>query len=331
MKKAVTFGEIMMRLSPPGRKRFVQATEFDAVYGGSEANVAVTLCNLGLQADFVTALPDNALGNAAENFVRSFGVGTKSIVRKSGRLGLYFLEKGASQRSSEVIYDRKDSVFSHLKRGEIDFEKAFDGADWFHFSGITPALSKTAAEITAQAVETAKRLGLTVSCDLNYRSALWSTCEAADVLGPLLCKTDVLIANENHLKMLFGIGEDKKLTCGAAAEAAAEKFGLKQSVMTVRRTLSADDNLFSALIFENGRLARSKRYQMHIVDRVGGGDSFAAGLIFADINNYLLQDTVEFAAAAGCLKHSIEGDVGIFSAKEVKSLACGFSDGRVQR
>ena len=331
MKKAVTFGEIMLRLSPEGRKRFVQADRFDAVYGGSEANVAIALGNMGIKADFLTALPDSPLGDAAENFVRSFGVNTKGTVRKDGRLGIYFLEKGASQRPSKVVYDREGSVFSRLKEGEIDFKKAFERADWFHFSGITPALSRQVALITKEAVCTAKEMGLTVSCDLNYRAALWSTEQAAEVLRPLISMTDVLIANKNHLKMLFGIGEGKNLTCAQAAKSAAEVFDLRQSVMTVRRTLSADDNGFSAILFENGNIYRSKKYQMHIVDRVGGGDSFAAGLIYADKMGFSAQDTVEFAAAAGCLKHSIEGDAGIFSAKEVSFLAGGFSDGRVQR
>lgn len=197
MKKAVTFGEIMLRLSPEGRKRFVQADRFDAVYGGSEANVAIALGNMGIKADFLTVLPDSPLGDAAENFVRSFGVNTKGTVRKDGRLGIYFLEKGASQRPSKVVYDREDSVFSRLKEGEIDFKKAFERADWFHFSGITPALSRQVALITKEAVCTAKEMGLTVSCDLNYRAALWSTEQAAEVLRPLISMTDVLIANEN--------------------------------------------------------------------------------------------------------------------------------------
>lgn len=331
MKKVVTLGEIMLRLSPEGRKRFLQADRLDVNYGGSEANVAVALCNMGCPAEFVTALPENDLGRAAENFVRSFGVSTAHCVKKQGRLGVYYLEKGAAQRPSKVIYDREGSVFSKAESADFDFDEIFDGAGWFHFSGITPALSPSAAELTEKAVESAKKKGLTVSCDLNYRSALWSVEKASKTLAPLLYQTDVLIANENHLKMLFGIGEGGNLTCAESAAAAAEKFGLSQSVMTVRRTLSADDNNFSAVLYEKGRHFRSKKYRMHIVDRVGGGDGFAAGLIFGNVKGFSDQDTVEFAAAAGCLKHSVEGDAGIFTEREVLSLAGGLSDGRVQR
>ena len=258
MKKVVTLGEIMLRLSPEGRKRFLQVDRLDVNYGGSEANVAVALCNMGCPAEFVTALPENDLGRAAENFVRSFGVSTAHCVKKQGRLGVYYLEKGAAQRPSKVIYDREGSVFSKAESADFDFDEIFDGAGWFHFSGITPALSPSAAELTVKAVESAKKKGLTVSCDLNYRSALWSVEKASKTLAPLLYQTDVLIANENHLKMLFGIGEGGNLTCAESAAAAAEKFGLSQSVMTVRRTLSADDNNFSAVLYEKGRHFRSK-------------------------------------------------------------------------
>ena len=331
MKSTVTFGEIMLRLSPENRKRIIQADRFDANYGGSEANVAAALSNMGVPTEFVTALPENDVGKAAENFVRSFGVSTRNSVKKIGRMGIYYLEKGAAQRPSKVVYDREGSVFSKACPEDFDWEKIFENAGWFHFSGITPALSESAAKLTLAAVQKAKQKGLTVSCDLNYRSALWSTEQAAQALAPLLSLTDVLIANENHLKMLFGIGEGGNMTCAESAAAAAEKFGLKQSVMTVRRTLSADDNNFSSILYEKGRIYRSKKYHMHIVDLVGGGDSFAAGLIYGNLMDFSPQDTVEFAAAAGCLKHSIEGDVGIFTPKEVAILAGGLSDGRVQR
>ncbi len=332
MKKVTAFGEIMLRLSPPDHQRIVQCSGFDAVFGGSEANVAVTLSNMGIDTEFVTKLPKNELGISAENSLRRFGVSTKKLIKGEGRLGIYFLEKGASQRPSKVIYDREGSALAKANKNDFCWDEILSNTDWFHWSGITPAISEKAAEITLDAVKTAKKKGITVSCDLNYRSTLWTARKAGEALSEMMEYTDILIANEEHLDLLFGIkSEDADNAFAEVSKKTSEKFGISQVAMTIRRTLSADDNKFGAVLYKDGEIYRSKVYNMHIVDRVGGGDSFAAGLIYGNINNLTFQDTVEFAAAAGCLKHSVEGDVGIFTADEVKALANGSADGRVIR
>jgi 2-dehydro-3-deoxygluconokinase len=338
--KVVCFGEIMLRLSTPGYQRFLQADSFDVTYGGGEANVAVSLANYGLDAYYVTKLPDNPIGDAARNHLRRYGVKTDYIVRGGERLGIYFLETGASQRPSKVVYDRKYSSISSIKPGEIDWKKVFEGAKWFHFTGITPALSDSAAEVTLEAAKTAKEKGLTVSCDLNYRKKLWSTEKANRVMSELIKYVDISIGNEEDAEKVFGIkAENTDITSGELSEEGykevarqlVEKFGLKMAAITLRESYSASDNGWSVMLYDGKNYYKSRKYEVHIVDRVGGGDSFAGGLIYSLISGYDCQKAVEFAAAASCLKHTIPGDFNLVSTSEVTNLMEGDGSGRVQR
>ena len=338
--KAVTFGEIMLRLAPEGYLRFLQEPRFQATFGGGEANVAVSLAQFGVRSEFITALPDNDIGEAAVMELKKYGVETAHIVRGGGRVGIYYLEKGASQRPSKVIYDRKHSSFAEAKAGSFDFASAFSGADWFHFTGITPALSESAAENTLRAAAAAKEAGLTVSCDLNYRKTLWSSEEACRTMEKLMRYVDVCIANEEDADKVFGIrarGADVaggKLDRDKYAEVArllTERFGFRAVAITLRESLSAFDNIWSAMLYSEGEAVFSKKYPVHIVDRVGGGDSFSAGLIYGMMQGYDPQKTVGFAVAASCLKHSIEGDFNRISAAEAEKLAAGDGSGRVLR
>lgn len=338
--KVVTFGEIMLRLAPEGYLRFLQEPRFQATFGGGEANVAVSLAQFGIDAEFVTALPDNDIGEAAVRELRKFGVQTARIVRSGERVGIYYLEKGASQRPSKVIYDRKYSSVSTAKPGSFDFAAAFRGADWFHFTGITPALSAEAAENTFLAAKTAKEMGLTVSCDLNYRKNLWSSEQACRTMETLMPYVDVCVANEEDADKVFGIrarGTDVtggKLDRDGYIEVArrlTERFGFRAVAITLRESLSAFDNVWSAMLYSGGEAAFSKKYPVHIVDRVGGGDSFCAGVIYGMLNGFDCNKTVEFAVAASCLKHSVEGDFNRISVAEAAKLAEGDASGRVQR
>ncbi len=338
--RVVCFGEIMLRLSTPGYERFVQCNSFDATYGGGEANVAVSLANYGVDACYVTKLPDNSIGDAALNHLRRYGVKTDYIVRGGERLGVYFLESGASQRPSKVVYDRAHSSISGIKPGEIDWDKAFEGAKWFHFTGITPALSDSAAEATLEAVKKAKQAGLTVSCDLNYRKKLWSTEKASRVMGELVKYVDVCIGNEEDAEKVFGIRAEGSDIVSAelseegykeVARKLVERFGLKMAAITLRESRSASDNGWSAMLHDGTGYYFSRKYDVHIVDRVGGGDAFAGGLIYALLNGYDSQKSVEFAAAASCLKHTIHGDFNHVTVAEVTSLMKGDGSGRVQR
>lgn len=340
MKKIVTFGEIMLRLAPENYLRFVQSEKMETTYGGAEANVAVSLSNYGDHAVFVTKLPAHEIGQAAVNSLRRYGVDTSEIVRGGERIGIYFCEKGASQRPSKVIYDRKHSAIAEAKREEFDWIKIMEGADWYHFTGITPALGKETAEICLDAVKTAKERGITVSCDLNYRKKLWSGEKASKIMGELCKYTDYCIANEEDAKEVFGIeAEESDIRGGklsergylSVAERLTEKFGFKGAAITLRESRSASDNDWSGLLYTEGRGYFSKKYPVHIVDRVGGGDSFCGGLIYALLNGYPPQRTIEFAVAASCLKHSIEGDYNLVSLAETEALADGDSSGRVQR
>lgn len=340
MKKVVTFGEIMLRLSPPGHGRFVQADFFDAIYGGGEANVAVSLANYGFDAHFVTKVPAHEIGQAAVNSLRRFGVGIEHILRGGDRLGIYFLEHGASQRPSKVIYDRAGSSISQVVPGEFDWQTILTGADWFHFTGITPALGDGPAAVTLEAVKAAKELGVTVSVDLNYRKKLWTQEKANQVMSQLMPFVDVIIANEEDAEKVFGItaGESNvkagKLSEEGYREVAqklVDRFGFKKVAITLRESLSASVNNWSGLLYNTEEFYRSQKYSVHIVDRVGGGDSFGAGLIYGLLSGMPDHEALEFAAAASCLKHTIFGDFNLVSASEVKSLMAGDGSGRVQR
>ena len=337
--KVVTLGELMLRLVPEGYLRFVQADLFGATYGGGEANVAVSLANFGLDAVYVTKLPKHEIGQAALNSLRRYGVDTSKIVRGGDRVGIYFLEKGASQRPSKVIYDRKDSAFALSDASEYDWNAIFDGAAWFHFTGITPALGKNVAALTEEACKAAKRLGVKISCDLNYRNKLWSRDEARATMTRLMQYVDVCIANEEDAHDVFGISaEGSDVTGGklnkdgyvSVARKFRDTFGFKAVAITLRTSVSASDNLWAGLLYD-GEAHFSKEYAVHIVDRVGGGDSFGGGLIYAMLNGYSAQETIEFAVAASCLKHSVEGDYNCVTADEVLKLAGGDGSGRVQR
>ena len=338
--KVVCFGEIMLRLAPEGYYRFVQAEKFGATFGGGEANVSVSLANYGIDAEFVTKLPNNDIAQACINSLRKFGVGTQKIVRGGERLGIYYLEKGASQRPSKVIYDRAYSSIAMAQKSDFDWAKILEGATWFHFTGITPALSDNCAEICLDAVKTAKQMGITVSCDLNYRKKLWSKEKAKQVMTSLAPYIDVCIANEEDASDVFGIkAENTDITGGklshdgykSVAKQLVDTFGFKKVAITLRGSISANDNNWAAMLFDGKDYYLSKNYLIHIVDRVGGGDSFGGGLIYALSNNFAPQDAIEFAVAASCLKHSIEGDYNMVSVDEVLQLAKGNGSGRVQR
>ncbi|MGO9118437.1 MAG: PfkB family carbohydrate kinase [Desulfomonilaceae bacterium] len=339
-KKVVCCGEIMLRLSPPGYLRFEQAQSFDVVYGGGEANVAVSLANYGLDVYFVTKVPANPIGQAAINEMRRYGVDTRFMQKGGERLGIYFLEKGASQRPSKVVYDRKLSAISQAQKKDFDWQTIFSGADWFHFTGITPALGDNVAEVVFDACRAAKAAGLTVSCDLNFRKNLWSSEKAGKVMATFMPNVDVCIANEEDADKVFGIrAADSDVTGGvlshegykAVARQLKDRFGFQVVAITLRGSISASDNNWSAMLCKNGEHYFSRNYPIHIVDRVGGGDAFAAGLIYAFLNGYGDKDSLEFAVAASCLKHSIEGDENHATTDEVRTLMTGDASGRVQR
>ena len=340
--KIVTFGEIMMRLNPEGYLRFVQADKFEATYAGGEANVAVSLANYGLEASFVTKLPDNPLGAAARNEVRRFGVDTSSIVWGGPRLGLYFVEKGASQRGSKVVYDRAGSSIALAKRGDFDWAKILKGAKWFHFTGITPALGGDCPGICLDALKFCKAHRITVSCDLNYRGKLWSKAEAGKCMAKLVPYVDVLIANEADAADVFGIvgkgsdvesGKLNKVGYVSVAEQLVKRFGCKNVAITLRTSLSAFDNKWAGMLYnaKKKRAFFSKEYALHIVDRVGGGDSFGGGLIYSLVTGRKPQAAIDFAVAASALKHSIEHDFNHVTVAEIEALANGNGTGRVQR
>lgn len=340
MKKVVTFGELMLRLAPEGYYRFAQAETFGATFGGGEANVAVSLANYGLDAAFVTKLPTHEIGQMAVNSLRRYGVDTSYITRGGDRVGIYYLEKGASQRPSKVIYDRAYSAIALASKEDFDWEKIFDGAEWFHFTGITPALGDNVAEICLEAVKAAKKLGLKVSCDLNYRKKLWTREKAGKVMAELMPYVDVCIANEEDALDVFGIkAENTDIEGGKidgegykeVAKKLKDRFGFSYVAITLRSSISANDNDWAAMLYDGKDCYFSRKYHMHIVDRVGGGDSFGAGLIYAMLDGKDAQGIIEFAVAASCLKHSIEGDYNMVSVAEVESLAGGNASGRVQR
>ena len=333
-KKVVTFGEIMLRLAPEGYYRFVQATSYGATYGGGEANVAVSLANYGMDASFVTKLPAHEIGQAGVNALRQYGVDTSDIVRGGDRVGIYFLEKGASQRPSKVVYDRAGSSIATATTADFDWDKIFDGADWFHFTGITPALGDNVAAICLEACKAAKAKGITVSCDLNYRNKLWSKEKAGQVMGELCKYVDVCISNEEDANDVFGIkSEGTEVTAGElnkegykeVAQKLTDRFGFKKVAITLRTSISANDNRWAAMLYEDGQSYFSKEYLMHIVDRVGGGDSFGGGLIPCMLKRLCSTGYHRVPRKRQTVgeTYSVEGDFNIVSVDEVKKLAGG--------
>ena len=340
MAKIVTFGEIMLRLAPNGYYRFFQDDQLQATFGGGEANVAVSLANYGMDSVYVTKLPTHAIGQAAVNSLRYFGVDTSKIARGGDRVGIYFLEKGASQRGSVCIYDRAHSAIQEASASDFNWDEIFDGADWFHFTGITPALGANLVEICKEACIAAKEKGVKISCDLNYRGKLWTRVEAREAMTELCKYVDVCISNEEDAKDVFGIeaentdiygGKLNKEGYKSVAKQLADKFGFEKVAITLRSSISANDNDWAAMLFDGENYCFSKEYHLHIVDRVGGGDSFGAGLIYALLSGKDTQSAIEFAVAASALKHSIEGDFNRIGVAEVEKLAGGDGSGRVQR
>lgn len=340
MTKVINFGEIMLRLAPQGYFRFTQADTFGVVYGGGEANVAVALANFGIDSAFVTKLPEHEIGQAAINTLRRYGVDTSNIVRGGERIGIYFLERGASQRPSKVIYDRANSSMAEAIKEDFDWAKIFEDANWFHFSGITPALGAEATEICIEACKYAKSKGITISCDINYRKKLWTIEQASSVMKTLMGYVDVCIANEEHANTVLGVEPDTKAKVGTLlspegykeiSRKLVEKYGFSKVALTLRSSTSANCNNVSAMLYDGEEYYFSKEYSMNIVDRIGGGDSFTAGLIYGAISGMSSKDMLEFAVASGCLKHSVEGDFNLMSVEEVLELTRGDGSGRVQR
>ncbi|MHB1295619.1 MAG: PfkB family carbohydrate kinase [Anaerolineae bacterium] len=343
-KKVVTFGEIMMRLSPPGFLRFQQARSFDVVYGGGEANVAVSLADFGIPVSFVTRLPKNDIGDTCMRFLREQGVGVEHIVWGGERLGIYFLEMGAVSRGSKVVYDRAGSSISTIQRGMVDWEAVFAGADWFHWTGITPAISQGTADVCLEGIEAARRMGLTVSCDLNYRNKLWKWGKkASEVMPELVGQCDVAIGNEEDAAQVFGIhAPDTDVTSGqvdaakylTVCEQLVQRFpSLHTVAITLRGSLSASHNTWSGVLWDNGDYFKAPTFDItHIVDRVGGGDAFMGGLIYGLLTyGDDRQSALNFAVAASCLKHTIFGDFNLVTVDEVTKLMGGDASGRVSR
>ena len=344
MAKVVTMGEIMLRLSTPNNEKFIQADEFDVCYGGGEANVAVSLANYGHQAEFVTAVPDNEIGECAVAALRKYNVGTQNIAKCGERLGIYYLESGSSMRPSKVVYDRAHSSISTATAADFDFDKIFEGADWFHFTGITPAVSDEAAKLTEEALKAAKKHGVTVSVDLNFRKKLWSSEKAQKVMTNLMQYVDVCIGNEEDAELVLGFkpgetdvtsGELELAGYKSIFEQMVEAFpSFKYCVSSLRVSRSASDNGWSACIYSaaDKEFYHSKTYSIHpIVDRVGGGDSFAGGTICGLVDGKNFKDALEYGVAASALKHTIPGDFNLVSRKEVETLSGGDASGRVQR
>ena len=342
MAKIITFGELMLRLQPYNYERFVQCDHVEFTFGGGEANVAVSLANYGMDAAFVTKLPAHSIGQAAVNSLRRYGVDTTKIVRGGERVGIYFNEKGASQRGSVCIYDRAHSAIQLASPSDFDWDAIFDGAEWFHFTGITPALGANLVQICKDACKAAKARGIKISCDLNYRGKLWTRAQAREAMTELCQYVDVCISNEEDAKDVFGIEAEATDIYGgnlnhegykSVAKQLADKFGFEMVAITLRESHSAFDNGWSAMLYNVAKdeYCFSKKYNLHIIDRVGGGDSFGGGLIYACMNGYDTQSAVEFAVAASALKHSIEGDYNMVTLAEVQKLAGGDGSGRIQR
>lgn len=339
-KKVVTLGEIMLRLSTSDFKRFVQADSFDATYGGGEANVSAALCNYGLNGVFITKVPDNAIGQAAINHLRRYGVDTKFIVRGGQRLGIYFLETGASMRASQVIYDRAGASIAEARVSDFDFEKIFADADWFHTTGITPALSDSCAELAEAALKTARSRNIVTSIDLNYRKKLWTKDKAREVMSRLCQYVDVCIGNEEDTETALGFkpegtdvskGELNLEGYKSVFRQMIAKFGFKYVASTLRESRSASDNGWSALVYDGKEFYHTRQYDIRIVDRVGSGDSFASGFIYGLVSGMTMKEAAEFGVAASALKHTIPGDLNHATLNEVNDLMKGDASGRVQR
>ena len=343
MAKVVAFGEIMLRLAPPGYGRIPQARTFEAVYGGGEANVAASLANFGERVEYVTRLPVNDLGEACIAYLRAFNIGTRHIVRGGDRIGIYFMETGAAQRGSKVIYDRAGSSLATIQPGMINWKAAFEDADWFHWTGITPAVSQSAAAVCREGIEAAKKLGLTVSCDLNYRAKLWKWGKSAgEVMPELVARSDVAIGNEEDADKVFGIkapgadvvsGKVDPRSYRVVCESLAKRFpNLQKIAMTLRGSLSASQNTWSAVLWGPDEFLTAPTYDIDfIVDRVGGGDAFMGGLIYGLRKFESAEKALRFAVAASCLKHSIAGDFNQVTVAEVEALMAGDASGRVSR
>ena len=340
MAKVITMGELMLRLSPEGNNRFVQVDRLCVTPGGGEANVAISLANYGHDAYFVSKLPKHEIGQMAVNGMRRYGVNTDFIVRGGNRVGLYYAETGASMRPSKVIYDRANSSIAEASPEDFDFDAIFEGADWFHWSGITPAISDASAECLRQACIAAKRHGVTVSCDLNFRKKLWTSEKAISIMRPLMQYVDVCIGNEEDAELCLGFKPDADVEGGKTDAAGYEgifrqmmqEFGFKYVVSTLRESFSASHNGWKALIYDGKEFYQSKRYDINpIIDRVGGGDSFSGGLIHGLLTMATQGEALEFAVAASALKHTIPGDFNLVSEEEVRALAGGNASGRVQR
>jgi 2-dehydro-3-deoxygluconokinase len=338
--RVVTFGELMLRLGPPGFERLLQSPMLCATFGGGEANVAVSLAQMGVESRYITRLPANAIGDAAIRALRAEGVTTEFIARGGSRIGIYFTETGASQRASTVLYDRANSAISEIVPGTIDWDRVMEGTAWFHVTGITPALGERAAAATTAALAAARRAGARISVDLNYRKKLWTQAQAQAVMRPMMRDVDVVIANEEDLQCVLGIDvEGADVTAGTldvrayqqAAERVTRELGPKLIAITLRESLSASDNGWSAVLWDGTTLHQSQRYVVRLVDRIGGGDSFAAGLIFGLISGRPHDGALRFAVAASALKQTIPGDFNRASVAEVDALAGGDASGRVQR
>ena len=338
--KVVTFGEIMMRLQPQNNDRFLQAKSFDIVFGGGEANVAVSLSQLDNEVSFLTALPKNDLGKSCEMELKKWGVDTSKIIKNNNRLGIYFCEKGYGVRPSIVIYDRENSAFSNLSKEDINIEKVLKNVEWFHFTGITPAINDNLADILVNILEYCKKNNIIVSCDLNYRAKLWTREKAKKVMSNLMQYVDVLIANEEDCSDVFGIHasetniENGKLSIDgykSICKSVEEMFNIKTVAITLRESFSASVNGWSALLMQNGEFFVSEKYNLHVLDRVGGGDSFSAGLIDALGRKLIGKNAIDFAVACSAIKHTINGDFNILNKNEVEKLMKSGGNGRVQR
>ncbi len=340
MRKVVGFGDFLVRLSPPGYERFFQARSFDVNYTGAEANVCVALAHMGMETEFVTRLPNHDIAHTGVSELRRHGVGTRHIAFGGERMGIFYSEKGAAQRPSRVIYDRRFSSIADCPPGVFRWEEIFRDADWFHITGITPALSDTIPALCVEACEAAHDLGLVISCDLNYRANLWTPQQAGAVLKEMLPHIDILIANEEDIEKVLGIRaenssvQDGRLDNAGYAEVARkveQLYGIPTVAISMRRSISASDNDWGAMLYAGGKAYFSRRYMIHLVDRIGGGDSFAAGLIYGIRQGYDHQKTIEYAAAASCLKQTMELDFSLSTAQEVLKLVGGSGSGRVER
>ncbi len=334
-EKVITFGEIMLRLSPENNERFLQATKFEAVYGGGEANTSVSLANFGISCSYVTKLPNNPIGQKGLNSLREYGVGVENIIRGGDQIGIYFLEKKTSQRPTNVLYNRHGSAIALAKAEEFDWEKIFEGATWFHFSGITPALSDELAKATLTACKTAKKKGIKISCDLNYRSKLWSGEKAKSVMSEICKYVDICIANEDDAIGIFGIdthdtaGEEKNAYVARVLTEMFPNFELVASVWRLETSVTTFS--LQSMIYKGKKAYYSREYSMHILDYIGAGDAYCAGIIYSLINNYDIKKAVEFSNAASCLKHTVSGDFNLITAQEVNTLAFGSGGNEVQR